>query len=96
VRTGLSRLTTSFDPCGHAACAEADPVLIRKALPGDPDDKASRCIEAAVDAVLFACLYLPNGNPQTGPRFVCKLDQFDRLIEHARTLKKSASPVVLL
>ncbi len=75
---------------------KAEPVLIRKALPDDPDDKASRCIEAAVDAVLIACLYLPNSNPQPGPRFVCKLDQFDRLIEHARTLKKSAAPVVLL
>jgi exodeoxyribonuclease-3 len=71
-------------------------VLIRKALPGDPDDKASRYIEAAVDGVLFACLYLPNGNPQPGPRFAYKLDWFDRLILHARTLKKSGAPVVLL
>ena len=75
---------------------KADPVLIRKALPGDPDDKASRHIEAAVDGVLFACLYMPHGNPQPGPRSVCKLDWFDRLIVHARMLKKSAAPVVLL
>jgi exodeoxyribonuclease III len=84
-------------PDGVALLAlKADPVLIRKALPGDPDDKASRHIEAAVDGVLFACLYIPNGNPQPGPRSVCKLDWFDRLIVHARTLKKSAAPVVLL
>lgn len=75
---------------------KADPVLIRKALPGDPDDKASRHIEAAVDGVLFACLYIPNGHPQPGPRSVCKLDWFDRLIVHARMLKKSAAPVALL
>jgi exodeoxyribonuclease-3 len=75
---------------------KTDPVLIRKALPGDPDDKASRYIEAAVDGALFACLYLPNGNPQPGPRFAYKLDWFDRLIVHARTLKRSGAPVVLL
>lgn len=74
---------------------KADPVLIRRLLAGDPDDNASRSIEAAADGVLFTCLCLPNGNPQPGRRFVCKLDWFDRLIVHARTLKQSGAPVVL-
>src|SRR4051812_47307000 len=33
-----------------------DPVVTRKALPGDPDDKQSRYIEAAVSGVLIGSL----------------------------------------
>ena len=47
----------------------AEPVLTRRALPGDPADKQSRYIEAAVEGVLIGCIYLPNGNPQPGPKF---------------------------
>jgi exodeoxyribonuclease III len=61
----------------------ADPVLIRDELPGDPKDRQSRYIEAAVDSVVIASLYLPNGNPQPGPKFKYKLAWFDRLIELA-------------
>lgn len=75
---------------------KSEPVLIRRALPGDPKDKASRYLEAAVDGLIIACLYLPNGNPQPGPRFAYKLAWFDRLIGHAKSLKKSGAPVVLL
>src|SRR5215470_6820774 len=39
-----------------------DPVERLRGLPGDPDDIHSRYIEAAVDGLLIACLYLPNGN----------------------------------
>jgi exodeoxyribonuclease-3 len=74
----------------------SEPILIRKCLPGDPSDEASRYLEAAVNGIIVACLYLPNGNPQPGPRFAYKLAWFERLIVHARTLKKSGAPVVLL
>ena len=37
-----------------------DPVVTRRALPGDPSDQQSRHIEAAVSGVLIGCLYLPN------------------------------------
>ncbi|CAN5862456.1 exodeoxyribonuclease III [soil metagenome] len=73
----------------------AVPVLTRKALPGDRDDTQSRYIEAAVTGVVVGCLYLPNGNPQPGPKFTYKLDWFRRLQAHARTLVKSGAPVVL-
>src|SRR5689334_2443276 len=63
----------------------AKPVLIRRELPGDPGDDHSRYIEAAVDGVMVACLYLPNGNPQPGPKFDYKLAWFERLIKHARS-----------
>lgn len=74
---------------------EQDPVLIRDALPGDPNDKQSRYIEAAVDGIVIASLYLPNGNPQPGPKFDYKLDWFERLLKHAAGLLALDVPVVL-
>lgn len=71
------------------------PVPTRRALPGDPDDHQSRYIEAAVGGVLVGCLYLPNGNPQPGPKFAYKLAWFDRLIAHAADLLAADVPVVL-
>jgi exodeoxyribonuclease-3 len=71
------------------------PVVTRTALPGDPNDKQSRYLEAAVDGVLVGCLYLPNGNPQPGPKFDYKLAWFKRLTAHARKLLAQKLPVVL-
>jgi exodeoxyribonuclease-3 len=72
-----------------------EPVEVRRGLPGDPSDTHSRYIEAAVDGVIIACLYLPNGNPQPGPKFDYKLAWFDRLNDHAAGLFESGHPVVL-
>jgi hypothetical protein len=38
-------------------------------LPDIAADTQSRYIEAAVNGVLIAMLYAPNGNPQPGPKF---------------------------
>jgi exodeoxyribonuclease III len=73
----------------------ATPVLTRRALPGDPADNQARYIEAAVNGVLIASIYLPNGNPQPGPKFAYKLAWFDRLITHAAELTATEIPVVL-
>jgi len=40
-------------------------------------------------------VYLPNGNPQPGPKFDYKLAWFERLIKHAQSLFDSGHPVVL-
>jgi exodeoxyribonuclease-3 len=72
------------------------PVEVRRSLPGDPTDRQSRYLEAAIDGVLFASLYLPNGNPQPGPKFAYKLAWFERLIAHAQTLMDADVPVALL
>jgi exodeoxyribonuclease-3 len=48
-----------------------------------------------VNGILIACLYLPNGNPQPGPKFDYKLAWLERLIRHARSLLKAGVPVVL-
>jgi exodeoxyribonuclease-3 len=74
---------------------DADPVLIRQGLPGDPDDTHSRYVEAEVGDVVIASIYLPNGNPQPGPKFDYKLAWFERLIAHAGELFAAERPVVL-
>ena len=43
-----------------------------------------------------ASIYLPNGNPQPGPKFAYKLAWFERLIEHAATLIERPEPVLLI
>ena len=74
---------------------KADPVLTRTALPGDPGDNEARYIEAAVKGILVTSLYLPNGNPQPGPKFDYKLAWFKRLKAHAAKFVKQDIPVVL-
>lgn len=74
---------------------EHAPLLTRSSLPGDAEDAQARYIEAAVDGVLITSIYLPNGNPQPGPKFSYKLAWFDRLIAHAAQLMKAGIPVVL-
>jgi exodeoxyribonuclease-3 len=71
------------------------PVEIRRGLPGGDDDTHSRYVEATARGILVGCLYLPNGNPQPGPKFDYKLAWFERFIRHAATLCTSKQPVVL-
>ena len=73
----------------------AMPVATARRLPGDPSDHQARYIEAAINGVLVACIYLPNGNPQPGPKFDYKLAWFKRLRAHAAKLLKQDVPVVL-
>jgi exodeoxyribonuclease III len=70
-------------------------VEVRRELPGDVDDAQSRYIEADIDGLVVASIYLPNGNPQPGPKFDYKLAWFERLIAHAAELVGSRQPVVL-
>ena len=71
------------------------PIETRRGLPGDPADLHSRYIEAAVNGVLVAGLYLPNGNPRPGPKFDYKLAWFERLIAHAAELIATGMPVII-
>jgi len=72
-----------------------DPIITRTELPGDAEDKQARYIEAAVNGVLIASLYAPNGNPQPGPKFTYKLAWMERLAAHAAELFAAGVPVVL-
>jgi exodeoxyribonuclease-3 len=73
----------------------AQPEETRRGLPGDPNDLHSRYIETEIDGIVIGCLYLPNGNPQPGPKFDYKLAWFERLIAHAADLLELGKPVLL-
>lgn len=73
-----------------------EPIETRRGLPGDPDDSHSRYIEAAINGILVACLYLPNGNPAPGPKFDYKLEWFGRLQNYAAELLALDVPVALI
>lgn len=60
------------------------------------DDNQARYLEAAVQGVLVAAVYLPNGNPIKSAKFTYKLKWFDALIAHAQTLFDAGHPVALI
>ncbi|HEX2827707.1 MAG TPA: exodeoxyribonuclease III [Burkholderiales bacterium] len=81
---------------GVAILAKGErPVEVRRGLPGDSSDGQSRYLEAGVQGLRVASIYLPNGNPQPGPKFDYKLAWFERLIAHAQTLVDADVPAVL-
>jgi exodeoxyribonuclease-3 len=75
---------------------DQEPRETRRGLPGGPDDSHSRYIEAAIDGIVVACLYLPNGNPAPGPKFDYKLHWFERLHAYAGELLHLEVPVALV
>ena len=77
------------------ASRHGPPTVTRRSLPGDPTDVQGRYIEAAVQGMLVASLYLPNGNPQPGPKFAYKLAWMARLMKHAEHLVGLDAPVIL-
>jgi exodeoxyribonuclease-3 len=73
----------------------ANPVVTARCLPGDASDTQARYIEAAIDGLLIGCIYLPNGNPQPGPKFDYKMKWFSRLARHAAKLQRQGHPTIL-
>ena len=80
---------------GVAILARWAPVVTRMDLPGDAADGQRRYLEAAINGVLVASIYAPNGNPQPGPKFDYKLAWLKRLNAHAAELYATGAPVVL-
>ena len=79
---------------GVAILAKGErPVESRRGLPGDELDRQARYLEAEVKGLVIASVYLPNGNPQPGPRVDYKLAWFERF--NARAWVDSGRPVVL-
>lgn len=71
------------------------PVLVQQGLAGEPEDDHSRYLEADVGGVRVASIYLPNGNPQPGPKFDYKLRWMKRLRERAAEIWAEEVPAVL-
>ena len=93
-RSGGGSATGMVSRSSRGACqAGADPA---RALPGDAADDQARYLEAAVNGVLIAALYLPNGNPPPGPKFAYKLAWFERLLRPCRRPAGfTGAPIVL-
>jgi exodeoxyribonuclease-3 len=71
------------------------PREVRRGLDGALDDVQARYLEVDVEGLRVASVYLPNGNPQPGPKFDYKLAWFERLNRHAWTLLDAKRDVVL-
>jgi exodeoxyribonuclease III len=80
---------------GVAILSKSKPIKTLSDLPGDRADTQSRYIEAAVNGIVVASLYAPNGNPQPGPKFDYKLAWLRRLSTYAAELLAAGVPVVL-
>ena len=75
----------SRDPLSDVICG----------LPGDETDEQARYIEATVNGIRVASIYLPNGNPAPGPKFDYKLAWMERLYARSQILLAGEMPVVL-
>lgn len=71
------------------------PIETARGLDGDPEDEHSRYLEVDVQGIRVATIYLPNGNPQPGPKFDYKLKWMKRLRARAAELKAAEIPAVL-
>ncbi|MEM8798970.1 MAG: exodeoxyribonuclease III [Pseudomonadota bacterium] len=80
---------------GVALLTKTRPEDVMRGLPGDEEDVQARYIEATVEGVRIASLYLPNGNPTPGPKYEYKLAWMDRLHAHAASLLARETEFVL-
>ncbi|KTR84703.1 exodeoxyribonuclease III [Novosphingobium barchaimii] len=81
---------------GVAILADGEqPEEIQRGLDGEPEDEHSRYIEAQVFGIRVACIYLPNGNPQPGPKFDYKLRWMDRLHARMKAIAAEEVPAVV-
>ena len=73
---------------------------ITRGLPGNGADDQARYIEAVIPAgktvLRVASIYLPNGNPQPGPKFDYKLRWMERLRTRARAILGEEIPALLI
>jgi exodeoxyribonuclease-3 len=81
---------------GVAVLSRGEPPIERqRGLAGEPEDEHSRYLECDVGGLTVASIYLPNGNPQPGPKFDFKLRWMERLAVRARDLLAEERSVVL-
>ena len=83
---------------------DAQPEEVRRGLPHlspqDAQDDHARYLEANVtlkgqEPLRVATIYLPNGNPQPGPKFEYKLQWMARLRAHAKNIWAEEVPAIL-
>ena len=80
---------------GVAIAARQPLTDVMSGLPGNAEDEQARYMEATIEGVRVATIYLPNGNPAPGPKFDYKLAWMERLNRRAEELLRYEIPVVL-
>ncbi len=73
----------------------AEPLKLRRGIPGDDADGQARYLEADVGGLRVASVYLPNGNPVGSDNWEYKLRWFARFNDYAKTLLAEGGDVVL-
>lgn len=68
---------------------------VREGLPENADIEQARYIEAVVQGVRVASIYLPNGNPLGTEKYAYKLQWMERLRQHAAELLRTEQSVAL-
>jgi exodeoxyribonuclease-3 len=68
---------------------------LRAGLPGGDGDAEARYLEAVVDRIRVASVYVPNGTAVGSPRFAYKLAFLDRLRAHAEDLLELEEVLVI-
>lgn len=71
------------------------PVEVQRGLAGEPEDEHSRYLEADVNGLRVVCIYLPNGNPQPGPKFDYKLRWMERLRARMAAIRAEEVPAIV-
>jgi exodeoxyribonuclease-3 len=71
------------------------PVELRRGLPGDDSDVATRYLEAEIGDLVVSSVYLPNGNPVPSANFDYKLRWMARFEAYAARLLERGRPTVL-
>jgi len=68
---------------------------VQTRLEGDDSDEQARFVQATVQGVKIASLYLPNGNPLPSDKFDYKLSWMKRLKTHIQVMLEAETPFVL-
>lgn len=72
------------------------PVEVQRGLAGEPEDEQARYLEADVLGLRVVCIYLPNGNPQPGPKFDYKLRWMNRLAARMAAISAEEVPALVI
>ena len=80
---------------GVAILSKSPITEVKNGLPNYLEDEQSRYIEAKIKGVVFASIYLPNGNPINSDKFNYKIKWMERLKNHSKQLLDLELPIVL-
>ena len=80
---------------GVAIIAKSPIEDVMTGLPGDPEDAQARYIEATINGVRIASVYVPNGTQVGSDKFAFKMAFFDRMQTHLGRLASADQPLLV-